>query len=939
MNVNYLIRNILTYALLCPLLAMGALAQEHTSRYYVDRIKGFVETNAWQQAKHEIDLGLSDYPDDPDLRYYNGRYYYVAKNLHDARYNLVRAIQSSDQHFKAKRLMVDVEDDLHHYSSAICYINELLEFQPYDRDLWRRKIALYRKLGNTVEADAALERLAHIYPNDTVIRRELRNHHRAQWRTALQKGKLAEAADELEQWIDDDPGERDYYVQLTSIYERMGEYERALGTVNRGLSRFPHDQALVQKGLGIMTGMGLYAQALTFARQHGSDTRLYAGLLQEVADDARLKDPYEANGRLYALTHSADALTYLINTSLTRGYHDDARYYLQEAMRGAGRTKALLTKLYALEKQCGDDAAATRLLAEIYQKDPKDDEIADAYADRLITMATREMEGQAWHEADTLLARALHIINPAREAWPSTVARRIAVLGHLGRYDDARRLTLSAQQSDAPNAQRYASAYEDIAARRIRQFIEDEHYEAALHEAEQLLAVVPRSEVALRSCINMAQTLRRDSLYYHYAGRGFEAFPEQPYFRVKQALALHSQGMHIEALQLVNPRQSDDEWMQPQYVAATSGISHEWVEELLKAHMPSLAMEVVTDALACDSLNRELLFDKGMVHEALKEFDMAYYYQSRYYEPGNAELQAYREHINYLGFRSFKNRVDASYTSAYYDTKSEGLASVGHLYSIATVTYSRLSQHNTYTGQVSYKGIDGYHIDGTDEETGAPTDKGVAGGAGLELMGQWEHDFGRRWSATLSASWSTRYFNKFGANLSAAYAADHGWTPSVRIGYRRTPETYIYLGGESAETMREGKYNLFLVSPSVEKSWERIKTTLSADLTAMEKSIYYNIGLKAKLFFNDDNISSVAIITGFGSFPELSFFEQTALRNLSHTNTMVGFDAQYLCTRHLYIGLSGSWNTCYNPYRLADGSLTDSYRNIYSITAQLHVAF
>ena len=135
------------------------------------------------------------------------------------------------------------------------------------------------------------------------------------------------------------------------------------------------------------------------------------------------------------------------------------------------------------------------------------------------------------------------------------------------------------------------------------------------------------------------------------------------------------------------------------------------------------------------------------------------------------------------------------------------------------------------------------------------------------------------------------------------------------------------------------EFNLVLISPSVEKSWERIKLTANTDVTILSSSLYYNIGLKGKLFVNNDNISSVSLITGFGSFPELSFFEQTALRNVSHTNAMVGFDVQYLCTKHLCLGLTGSWNTCYNPYRLQDGTLEDSYRNIYSIALQFHLAF
>ena len=95
-------------------------AQEYLPAYYVQRAEGFLQTNSWQELKHEVDEGLALYPDHPDLRYLNGRYFYMARNLHEARYNLVRATQNDDQHFKAKRLLVDVEDDLGHYSSAIC---------------------------------------------------------------------------------------------------------------------------------------------------------------------------------------------------------------------------------------------------------------------------------------------------------------------------------------------------------------------------------------------------------------------------------------------------------------------------------------------------------------------------------------------------------------------------------------------------------------------------------------------------------------------------------------------------------------------------------------------------------------------------------------------------------------------------------------------------
>ena len=152
------------------------LEGRHTSRYYASRAENYEESNAWEAAKREIDEGLELYPDDPDLRYLNGRYYYYAQgDLTQARYNLVKAIQINDQHYRAKRILLDVEDSAKHYSSAICYANELLEFQPYDRDLWRRKIALYNKIGHHVEAEAALDQLARIYPHDSIAIRDTKH--------------------------------------------------------------------------------------------------------------------------------------------------------------------------------------------------------------------------------------------------------------------------------------------------------------------------------------------------------------------------------------------------------------------------------------------------------------------------------------------------------------------------------------------------------------------------------------------------------------------------------------------------------------------------------------------------------------------------------------------------------------------------------------------
>lgn len=912
--------------LLLPLAEISA--QLHTPRHYVSRAEESINAGSWHKAKAEIDKGLATYPSDPDLRYLNGRYYYQARNMQEARYNLVRAIHENDQHFKAKRLLVDVEDEQKHYSSAICYINELLEFQPYDRDLWRRKISLYRKLDNHAEADAALERLAHIYPNDPVVRQDQRNRNRETWNDVIQKNSLSEAADNLEKWLDLDPRNRSYYVELTNIYLRMGMKDRAMGTVNRGLAIFPNDSDLKTKMIGILTSMGLHTQALAFAKKQGMGAQIYSNLMQEVADEARLRDPYEVHGRIYEQTKDAGALTYLLNTSLARGYLTDARFYLAEAMKRQGRTVSLLSKLYDLEKREGNEQAMMKILLELYEKNPSDGETTAAYVGMVLELANRDIAVGGWADAVKHLDTALGFLTPQDEAWASAVSRKITALGRLGRFSEARTFCLNASSDDPSNTDRFISAYEELIANRLRFLVEEERFEEALDEADKLLLMHPHSETALRCCINMTQSLKRNDDFRRYAAEGFRIYPAVPYFIVKQAIALSMSGKYDEAVLLLESGTKSVGWENPQLVAARSGLSYEWASILLKERMSQLALDVADSALVHDPSNKELLCLKGLAYEQLKHFGKAYDYQFRYYNPSNAEQQDWYEHMRYLRFSSFKNRVDVSYTHAVYDTRNDELASVGHLYSLATMSYSWLDGRDTYTGQLTYKGVDGY-------STGGETERG---GYGVELKARWDRVFTRRWSGTASIGYATRFLNKVGVDVGAAYAADHDWTYSLNLGYKLTPKSYTYFSGQDGVTADNKKHSLFLLSPSVGKSWGRMNAAATADVALLSGGIYYNVGLKGKLFVREDNISSVSLVTGFGSFPNLTFFEQTALRGMSHTNAMVGFDAQWLCTKNMYLGLAGTWNTCYNPQRGQEGILFSSYRNVYALTFQIHVA-
>ena len=902
----------------------------HTSRYYASRAEELENANSWEAAKKEIDEGLKLYPDDPDLLYLNGRYYYYAhKDLQKSRYNLVKALQESDQHWGARRLLIDVEDDSKHYSSAICYINELLEQQPYDRDLWRRKIALYRKTGHRTEAEEALDRLARIYPNDSVVIRERNAVHRDNWTRRVSTTTLAEQVAKLEEMINNDPDNLEDYITLSNLYIKMGDYEHAQNAAKRGLVRFPGNPTLVQRAAALMSEQGLYTRVLSFLKENRVGGTFYDNAMREAANDARLRDPYDISGRLYDTTGDRDALTYLLNTALTRGYYDDALMYLNEAYKVEGRTTDLLMKEYELHKRMGNENSAKRLLNELFTMNPNDDDLREEYIAMQLQLANIDAEQEDWQGAYDRLTTASKEMEPGTDQWVAAMARRINILGKLGKGDEAMRLYGIASTDDPAHRARFAAAYEDYMSLNIKALIEAERYEEALVMAEQLLGTIPDSEVALRACINMSQTLKRTDLFHKYAEKGYDLYPEQTYFIIKQALALEQQNQYPGALKLLNPKKPGDLYANPQLVGPFAGVSQDYAQYLLKNDMPEFAMARLDSALVYDPDNRDILYMKGIAFEKMKDFKQAYRYQSRNYNPSNAEQDEWMQHMRYLHTRSLSNRLELAYTTAYYDTRNEDLASVGHLYSLASLSYSHLWKNTTLSLGMNYKATDGYDEGGIHE----------TGGSGLEGWLELSQAFRHNWTVTLSGSYGNKYFNKFGANLTIMKGFHHGWSVGAKASYRLTPPVVLYEKNQGWQTTYKRR-NLGLLGPRLSKEWERVGLHLGVDLIALDvKNFYYNASLQGKFFIKDDAVSAISGLVGVGSFPELTFFDQLTMNGISNMNAMVGINGTFLLTKNLIVGLTGTWNTFYDPKFNAEGEAYDSYRNIYTISGNVQICF
>ena len=87
--------------------------------------------------------------------------------------------------------------------------------------------------------------------------------------------------------------------------------------------------------------------------------------------------------------------------------------------------------------------------------------------------------------------------------------------------------------------------------------------------------------------------------------------------------------------------------------------------QLTKAKEPEKALAVLDTALLYDSQNKSLKYTKGVVYEANRQADSAYYYQ-KYYEPSIMEYRSFQRHLSGLRSMMLKNEIALTYLRARY---------------------------------------------------------------------------------------------------------------------------------------------------------------------------------------------------------------------------------------------------------------------------------
>ena len=516
---------------------------------YAKIVQEHFANEEWEEGKTLLEEGLGRYPKVSDLQWLMGKYWHHKKDYDQARYHLIKAIEDNYNNVNAKQLLVDVEENTQNYSSAICYVNELLEVNPYWRGLWRRKIDLYRKQGNDVEADRLLKRINQIYPNDTILRKDYIYSMELGYQHMKKGGNRKEAINTLTELIKAAPGNEQYYLDIINLQLQEGNQEAALGWASNGLSEIPGSYSLISKKVGILGELARYPEALVFMRDQmrknnsAALRQLYNHILLEAAQAERQRDPYVLYGIVYDNgKNNKEALDYLLNTSVTRGYSDDAFYYLREAKKKYGDTdKGILYKEYLLYRKMNEKDRAFSTLNKLYELYPDDYDILLAIceqhmekAERLIELGLHaealphtqfiiqkqvdsEITGIAWERAlgcyismkkyNEALA-ALDTLTTRYPEYENGIWKRAFILDKMDKTAEALDIYLSAiEHSDEDMRMFYVIGYEELAIPYIKKCMEAGNTQRAHDTACKLVQLNPSSDLGLRYAINTSAIL------------------------------------------------------------------------------------------------------------------------------------------------------------------------------------------------------------------------------------------------------------------------------------------------------------------------------------------------------------------------------------------------------------------------------------------------
>lgn len=977
---TWLTATLLILALSLPNRLAAAPPSESSVEYYEAKVLELFEKDRWEEGKDMLDEALKIYPEASPLNGLAGRYFYHMKQYNNARYFLIKAVRDNPENVRDKQTLINLEEETGNYSNAICYVNELLEITPYWKGLWRRKIGLYRRQGNDVEADRLLKRLHRIYPDDKDVTKDYENRLEENYLRYRKEGRRTESIQNLQDLIEQNDTCETYYLDLCNLLLQEGRTADALDAAEKGATTLPQSAPLAIKKAGILAYTGRHNEALTFIRQQRTrypDPALngyYNNLLEESARSEKQQDPYQLYTQVYAQKKTDEALDYLINTATMRGYDEEALTYIAEAKKKRGNALPLLYKEYTIHKRLGNERTAYKLLEQLYNAMPEDYDIASEMADvrlkqgmslaneGLYHEAIPELQFVARHAPDTEqkstawnrlfvcleatrqyaeAEAALDTLNMLDGGTDRYAEKKATLWSKAGQPDKAMAMLEQRIQSsvNAQERMRLTDAYEETALAAIKQAMQAGATPKARDWSSRLLSLRPESADGLRYAIS-SSALTGDTLQEaSYIARARELYPTDTGFVIKQAAVYYRQQKYTEAMAMLRPALDS---LPDNRSLASSYSAHalQQAMSLLKDKQPKASMALADDALTFDKNNQKLFLVKGMAYEQMHQADSAYLWQKRY-KPDIYEMSEHKQRLNGLLRKTYKNELTAEYVYGRYGEEDI-------ITSVSTLSYARQMKKSLLTARINYSGRSGNADKATEENP-------MTGGTGIQLFGEWTQLLNARWALGVNAAWSSRYFPKLSAQVFAIHSLPSDWELELRLGIRKLDlynqmfqwdETSEEGGAWIFDRWERKKATLLNLTWGTTKTWDRFSLSGRCDAYLMENKPYANLSLQARYFPLNDGHTYISLLAAAGSAPEADMIDYAMPGSFDRLNSMVGMGGMYMFNSHISLGVTGTYHNFYNQTNSRTGgessyleTVSTNYKNLLNLYVHLLFSF
>ena len=910
----------------------------------------------WEEGKKSLDAGLAKYPKDSDLKMLSGKYYHHKKQYDKARYELNKSLEQNPDNVAAKQVLVNVEMESGRYSSAICYVNELLEVNPYWRGLWRKKIELYELQGNVVEANRLRKRLAQIYPEDSDLQNDFLYNTEIEANIKRKEGKIEDAIALSESLVKEQPRNADYQLTLINDFLKAGDKTSALAYTERGLSMFPGNMDFVNKKVGILAEQKRYEELLAFLQEQRRIRntpelqRQYSYYLLEAAQEAKGKDPLSLYGKILdGSPGNEEAFNYVFNALVANQDYDEALRVLNAHKRARGNTKNLALKELMLYERMGNTGRATTLTKDLFAQYPNDSDIRDAYVKVKLHEAKNEMLEEEyakaiadWHEVirygdeDTKRAaqnslfnaymlsgdynNALGVLNEMIEREPRNpdlLVKRSDVYLKQKRYPMAQstyeQVLVTVSEEQRPQ---YLKGYADMSSIIVKDLSEQYRYNEAKEYVEKWLEYDPDNLQALKYAVNLSHVTKNYNDMREYAERGAEEYPDEMFFKIKLAELNGAKPAHYAETYKTLHEELQESPYHKELIGAFEQLSVDYSKSLIKNQESRKALVILDTALNYAPDSRELKYMKGVAYEKLHQFDSAYYYQS-FYDPSPLELEEFKQQLYYLSYKSYKNEIGLQHLRSRF----------GDDYSISTISgveYTRHEGRNDFTGRTNYAG----------RRTGR----------GIQIQGEWSRAWDEKTRSMINAAWANKFFPRIAVNASVYrdFNILDGIEAELGLGYRR-----LNLDPDSSQSLwRLNSYkNLWSLVLGATKELDPWRFNVRLHNYLLDGGYLFNLSTNARYSFMSPR-NYVVAMASVGNSPDVDMLDNLGYGiSFWRLNTMVGAGAGRMLTQTISLSVFGTWNNYrVDEYRDKLGNPIPSmqdikYRNLYTLYVNLNVVF